>query len=62
MLPYPAAWIEDQESYPLWQTLFHVVNHQTYHRGQVATLLRQLGTQPSPIDYLLAHDFRFQIQ
>lgn len=20
-------------TYPLWQTLFHVVNHQTYHRG-----------------------------
>ena len=47
-------------TYPLWQTLFHVVNHQTYHRGQVTTLLRQLGAQPVQIDYLLAHDFGFQ--
>lgn len=28
---------------PLWQLLRHVVNHSTYHRGQVATLIRQLG-------------------
>lgn len=47
-------------TYPLWQTLFHVINHQTYHRGQVTTLLRQLGAQPAQIDYLLAHDFSFQ--
>ena len=29
-----------------WQMLQHVVNHGTYHRGQVVTLLRQLGAQP----------------
>lgn len=28
---------------PLWQMIVHVVNHATYHRGQVTTLLRQLG-------------------
>lgn len=28
---------------PLRQLLRHVVNHSTYHRGQVATLFRQLG-------------------
>ena len=28
---------------PLWQLLRHVVNHSTYHRGQVTTMLRQLG-------------------
>ena len=27
---------------PLWQMLQHVVNHGTYHRGQVTTMLRQL--------------------
>lgn len=27
----------------LWQLLRHVVNHSTYHRGQVTTMLRQLG-------------------
>ncbi len=30
-------------SLPLWQTMQHVVNHATYHRGQVITMLRQLG-------------------
>ena len=28
---------------PVWQIVQHVVNHSTYHRGQVMTLLRQLG-------------------
>ena len=28
---------------PLWQQLQHVVNHATYHRGQVTTMIRQLG-------------------
>jgi uncharacterized damage-inducible protein DinB len=29
-----------------WQMLQHVVNHGSYHRGQVTTLLRQLGAAP----------------
>jgi uncharacterized damage-inducible protein DinB len=29
-----------------WQMLQHVVNHASYHRGQVTTLLRQLGAEP----------------
>jgi uncharacterized damage-inducible protein DinB len=28
---------------PVWQVVFHVVNHGTYHRGQITTMLRQLG-------------------
>jgi uncharacterized damage-inducible protein DinB len=43
-------------TYPLWRTLLHLLNHQTYHRGQVATLLRQLGMQPTPVDLLVADD------
>jgi uncharacterized damage-inducible protein DinB len=31
----------------LWQMLQHVVNHATYHRGQVTTMLRQLGAAPA---------------
>jgi uncharacterized damage-inducible protein DinB len=31
---------------PFWQMLQHVVNHASYHRGQVTTMLRQLGMQP----------------
>lgn len=30
-----------------WQMLQHVVNHGSYHRGQVTTLLRQLGAKPA---------------
>jgi uncharacterized damage-inducible protein DinB len=41
---------------PLWQSLLHVINHGTYHRGQVTTLLRQLGAQPILLD--LMHFYR----
>lgn len=34
----------------LGQSLQHVVNHGTYHRGQVTTLLRQLGAKPVSTD------------
>jgi uncharacterized damage-inducible protein DinB len=30
----------------------HVINHATYHRGQLATLLRQLGRTPPSTDYV----------
>ena len=43
-------------SNPLWQSMLHVVNHGTYHRGQVTTLLRQLGAQPVLLD--LMHFYR----
>jgi uncharacterized damage-inducible protein DinB len=29
-----------------WQMVQHVVNHGSYHRGQVTTMLRQLGAAP----------------
>ena len=32
---------------PYWQMIVHVVNHGSYHRGQVATMLRQLGAAPA---------------
>jgi uncharacterized damage-inducible protein DinB len=41
---------------PLWQSMQHVVNHGTYHRGQVTTLLRQMGAQPILTD--LMHFYR----
>jgi uncharacterized damage-inducible protein DinB len=31
---------------PFWQMLQHLVNHGSYHRGQVTTMLRQLGAPP----------------
>jgi uncharacterized damage-inducible protein DinB len=30
----------------LWQTINHVVNHGTYHRGQITNMVRMLGYQP----------------
>jgi uncharacterized damage-inducible protein DinB len=36
----------------LWQTLQHVANHSTYHRGQVTTLFRQLGAKPIGTDLI----------
>ena len=41
---------------PLWQSMQHVVNHGTYHRGQVTTLLRQMGAAPILTD--LMHFYR----
>ena len=41
---------------PFWQMLQHVVNHASYHRGQLTTLLRQLGAQPILTD--LMHFYR----
>jgi uncharacterized damage-inducible protein DinB len=43
-------------SYPLWQQLVHVVTHSTYHRGQITTLLRQLGARPVMTDFLFYYD------
>ena len=38
------------QALPLWQVLSHVVNHATYHRGQITTMLRQLGYLPVATD------------
>lgn len=40
----------------LWQSMQHVVNHGTYHRGQITTMLRQLGAEPIMTD--LMHFYR----
>ena len=43
-------------TYPLWQQMAHVANHSTYHRGQVTTLLRQLGAKAPMTDFLFYYD------
>jgi uncharacterized damage-inducible protein DinB len=36
-----------------WEMILHVVNHASYHRGQVITMLRQLEAAPSkPMDMI----------
>ena len=42
--------------YPLWREMYHVVNHSTYHRGQITTMLRQLDKTPGATDFLDFHD------
>ncbi len=43
-------------TYPLWRMVQHLLNHQSYHRGQVTHQLRLLGLEPPRIDFLVAHD------
>ena len=39
-----------------FQEMFHhVVNHSSYHRGQIVTLLRQLGAEPPATDLIRYH-------
>jgi uncharacterized damage-inducible protein DinB len=45
-------------AYPLDQMLQHVMNHSTYHRGQITTLLRQLGAEVVPVDLLVFMDVK----
>jgi uncharacterized damage-inducible protein DinB len=41
--------------------MLHLVIHDSYHRGQVTTLLRQLGARPPAVDFLVAHDKGFNV-
>lgn len=44
--------------YPLGYMMQHLVNHSTYHRGQVTTMLRQLGAEPVATDFLVFLDMK----
>jgi len=37
---------------PLWQALVHMSHHSGYHRGQLATMMRQLGHRPPSTDLI----------
>lgn len=47
-----------ETTHPLAATLTQVVNHATYHRGQVTSQLRQLKAEPVATDYFLYYDAR----
>ena len=58
-LAAPTTWTNrkgETFTQPLWHTVLHLVNHSSYHRGQVVSLLRQMGYQPPSTDlvYYLA--------
>lgn len=46
-----AAMTVHGQQYTLAGLMQHILNHSTYHRGQVVLLLRQLGHQPPATDY-----------
>jgi uncharacterized damage-inducible protein DinB len=48
----PAEDGRPEQSVPAWPVLFHVAHHAGYHRGQLATMLRQLGHKPPVTDFL----------
>jgi uncharacterized damage-inducible protein DinB len=53
-----AAWsfrnLQGKEStLPLWAIFRHVVNHGSYHRGQIASKLRLLGIEPPVTDLVV---------
>lgn len=43
----------DEFRQPLVEMLLHVVNHSTYHRGQIATLFRQAGLAAPTTDLIV---------
>lgn len=42
----------DRYRRPLWQALVHMSHHSGYHRGQLATMMRQLGHTPPSTDLI----------
>jgi uncharacterized damage-inducible protein DinB len=42
----------DQSSMPLIDQMQHVVNHATMHRGQIVSMIRQLGIEPPSTDLI----------
>jgi uncharacterized damage-inducible protein DinB len=47
---------DERWEYTYLAAMQHVLNHSTYHRGQVVTLLRQLDKIPPVTDYLVFFD------
>jgi uncharacterized damage-inducible protein DinB len=45
-----------RRAHPTWQALSHFFNHQTHHRGQVTTLLKQAGVDPGVTDMIALVD------
>jgi uncharacterized damage-inducible protein DinB len=42
----------EPNSQPAWRIALHVVNHASYHRGQITIMLRQLGREPMGTDLM----------
>jgi uncharacterized damage-inducible protein DinB len=42
----------DNRMLSLEEMIFNILNHATYHRGQIVLLLRGLGKEVEPTDYV----------
>jgi len=54
ILDQPFDYVSNVENFsrklPIWVLATHMFNHQTHHRGQVTTLIKQLGYEPGITD------------
>ncbi|MBK8595280.1 MAG: DinB family protein [Holophagales bacterium] len=52
-LAAPLVWKNlrgEEKAAPLWTVLRHTANHATYHRGQIAAMLKRVGGKPLATD------------
>ena len=42
----------NRQSEPLFQQMQHLINHSSYHRGEIVTMLRQVGSKPIGTDLI----------
>lgn len=55
-LATPLTWTNtrgESHTHPRWHPVSHMINHATYHRGQVISLLRQMGYPVPSTDLIL---------
>jgi uncharacterized damage-inducible protein DinB len=45
----------DSYTNPHWEMIMHCMNHSTYHRGQIVTILREVGETTIPSTDLIAY-------
>ena len=51
-LPWAGRFANAAQSTTLGETLLQITSHSTYHRGQVNMRIRELGGEPSLVDYI----------
>jgi uncharacterized damage-inducible protein DinB len=49
--PVTVRWPGGSATLPQWAMLRHIVNHATYHRGQIASKLKRFGIEPPNTDF-----------
>jgi uncharacterized damage-inducible protein DinB len=42
----------EQVSAKIWEMIMHLINHSTYHRGQIAALIRSMNYEPPITDFM----------